>query len=278
MNDNNIPEIQRINLANAILILKSLGVNDPYTFNYMDSPSLDKLNLGKISNFVFVKFKLFFLAFKQLHAFGALNDRNETTEIGRRMAELSLDPLISKTILASEIYKCSTEILTIISMLFISNSILNQSKNLISSDGDHLTLLNIYNQWKNANYSREWCLENFIPFQSMEHARQIRDQLEHLIKHVGIEMHSNPTDSISIRKAICAGFFYHTAICVGNGIYKTLYHQRNLYMDLNSCLFDQMPSYVIYFEVISTTKEYMRQIIRIEKEWLDEMNELNVRD
>lgn len=218
----------------------------------------------------------FFVAFAQLYAFGALNDQNELTEIGRRMLELPLDPMVSKTILASETYKCSAEILTIISMLFVSNSIFYGSKDtkhqaLSSPDGDHLTLLNIYNQWKNTNYSTEWCFENFIQSRSMNHARQIRDQLEHLIKHIGIEIHSNPTDSISIRKAICAGFFYHTAISVGNGVYKIVHHQQNVHIDPDSYLFDQTPaSYIIYFELIHSTKEYMRQIIPIEKEWLHE--------
>lgn len=53
LDENTIPEIQRINLVNVILLLKSLGVNDPFTFNYIDLPSLDKLHLGKISNYDF---------------------------------------------------------------------------------------------------------------------------------------------------------------------------------------------------------------------------------
>jgi pre-mRNA-splicing factor ATP-dependent RNA helicase DHX16 len=104
----------------------------------------------------------------------------------------------------------------------------------------------------------------------MNRARQIRDQLEHLMKHIGIEIHSNPTDSIGIRKAICAGFFYHTAKFSGNGIYKTIYHQQSVHIHPDSCLFDQIPHYVIYFELVFTTKEYMRQVSRIENEWLNE--------
>ncbi len=47
------------------------------------------------------------------------------------MVELSLDPILSKTILASETYKCSAEILTIISMLSINNSIFYRPQNKI---------------------------------------------------------------------------------------------------------------------------------------------------
>ena len=38
---------------------------------------------------------------------------------GRRMAEFPVDPMMSKTLIASETYKCSEEILTIVSMLSI---------------------------------------------------------------------------------------------------------------------------------------------------------------
>ena len=49
-------------------------------------------------------------ALEQLYALGALNDRGELTKLGRRMAEFPLDPTMSKTILASEKYKCSEEV------------------------------------------------------------------------------------------------------------------------------------------------------------------------
>ena len=35
---NNIPEIQRINLANVVLLLKSLGVRNLLDFDFMDPP------------------------------------------------------------------------------------------------------------------------------------------------------------------------------------------------------------------------------------------------
>lgn len=35
---NNIPEIQRTNLANTVLLLKSLGVKDLLEFDFMDPP------------------------------------------------------------------------------------------------------------------------------------------------------------------------------------------------------------------------------------------------
>lgn len=51
---------------------------------------------------------LFFTS--QLYALGALNDRGELTKLGRRMAEFPLDPMLSKTVIASEKYGCVEEV------------------------------------------------------------------------------------------------------------------------------------------------------------------------
>lgn len=225
---------------------------------------------------------LFFLsAFEQLYALGALNHKVELTKLGRRMAELPLDPMLSKTILASETYKCSSEILTIVSMLSVNNSIFFRPKDkmmladtarqsFFSAGGDHLTLLNVYNQWRDVNYSTQWCFQNYIQFRSMNRARQIRDQLEAMMDRVEIEIKSNPADTVGIRKAICAGFFYHAAVLSKTGAYKTVRHQQSVLIHPNSCLFEQIPRCVIYFELVFTTKEYMRQVIEIENEWIKE--------
>ena len=265
LDDNSIPEIQRTNLGNVVLLLKSLGINDLVNFDYMDPPPMETLRL----------------AFEQLYALGALNHKVELTKLGRRMAEFPLDPMLSKTILASETYKCSSEILTIVSMLSVNNSIFFRPKDkmlladtarqaFFAPGGDHLTLLNVYNQWKDTTYSTQWCFENYIQFRSMNRARQVRDQLEVLMERVEIEIQSNPSDTIGIRKSICAGFFYHTAKFSKNGMYKTVRHQQSVLIHPNSCLFEEIPRYVIYFELVLTTKEYMRQVMEIENEWLRE--------
>jgi HrpA-like RNA helicase len=47
-------------------------------------------------------------------------------------------------------------------------------KNFFSPGGDHLTLLNVYNQWAETEYSSQWCYENYIQHRSMKRARDIR--------------------------------------------------------------------------------------------------------
>jgi len=51
----------------------------------------------------------------------------------------------------------------------------NARKNFFRPGGDHMTLLNVMQQWKETEFSSNWCLENFIQVRSMKRARDIKD-------------------------------------------------------------------------------------------------------
>lgn len=78
----------------------------------------------------------------------------------------------------------------------------NARVNFFRPGGDHLTLLNVYDQWAETGYSTQWCYENFIQHRSMKRARDVREQLEGLMERVEIEISSNPNDSVPIRKVV----------------------------------------------------------------------------
>jgi pre-mRNA-splicing factor ATP-dependent RNA helicase DHX16 len=67
-------------------------------------------------------------ALELLYALGALNDRGELTKLGRRMAEFPVDPMLSKTLLAGEKYECTDELVSIVAMLSVQNSIFFRPK------------------------------------------------------------------------------------------------------------------------------------------------------
>ncbi|GIY30037.1 pre-mRNA-splicing factor ATP-dependent RNA helicase DHX16 [Caerostris darwini] len=266
LEDNTIPEIQRVNLGNAVLLLKSLGINDIIHFDFLDPPPHESL----------------VLALEQLYALGALNHQGELTKLGRRMAEFPVDPMMSKMLLAAEKYKCSEEILSIAAMLSVNNAIFYRPKdkivhadtarkNFFSPAGDHLTLLNVYNQWVESEYSVQWCFENYIQHRSMKRARDVREQLEGLMDRVEIQIASNVSDTVAIRKAITAGYFYHTSRLSKSGHYKTAKQQQTVAIHPNSALFEDLPRWLVYHELVFTTKEYMRQVIEIEGVWLLEV-------
>ena len=265
LEENTVPEIQRVNLGNVVLLLKSLGINDLIHFDFLDPPPHETLTM----------------ALEQLYALNALNHMGELTKMGRRMAEFPVDPMMAKMLLASEKYKCSEEIVTIAAMLSVNNAVFYRPKdkaihadtarkNFFSPAGDHFTLLNVYNQWVETDFSTQWCFENFIQHRSMRRARDVREQLVGLVERVEIEMVSSD-DTIAIGKAITSGYFYNTARLSKSGGYKTVKHNQTVTIHPNSSMFEDLPRWVIYHELVLTTKEFMRQVIQIENKWLLEV-------
>ncbi|XP_067620340.1 pre-mRNA-splicing factor ATP-dependent RNA helicase DHX16 [Eurosta solidaginis] len=266
LEDNTVPEIQRINLGNAVLMLKALGINDLIHFDFLDPPPHETL----------------VLALEQLYALGALNHHGELTKLGRRMAEFPVDPMMGKMLLASEKYKCSEELVTIAAMLSVNSAIFYRPKDkIIHADtarknfnhihGDHLSLLQVYNQWLDTDYSTQWCYENYIQYRSMKRARDVREQLVGLMQRVEIDMVSCLPETVNVRKAVTAGYFYHVAKLSKSGNYKTIKHNQTVLIHPNSSLFEELPRWVLYHELVFTTKEYMRQIIEIDSKWLLEV-------
>ncbi|KAH9065334.1 P-loop containing nucleoside triphosphate hydrolase protein [Lactarius vividus] len=265
---NTVPEIQRTNLGMVVLLLKSLGINDLIGFEFMDPPPGETL----------------MRALELLYALGALNDRGELTKLGRRMAEFPVDPMLSKAIIASEDYSCTDEVLTIISMLSESSSLFYRPKdkklhadqarqNFVRAGGDHFTLLNVWEQWAETNYSQQFCYEQFLQYKSLCRARDIRDQLAGLCERVEVVVQSNPNsnDITPIQKALTAGYFYHTAQLQKSGdSYRTLKTNQTVYIHPSSSLFQHQPPVktVVYYELVMTSKSYLRQVMEIKPAWL----------
>lgn len=218
-------------------------------------------------------------ALESLYALGALNDHGELTKLGRKMAEFPLDPMLSKTVIASDSLGCSDEVISIVSMLSLQNSVFfrpkdrkeaadNARKAFNDPLGDHLSLLNVWRQYEESNYSSLWCHEHFVQVKSMKKARDIREQIINLLDRVEIELRSN-YDSDAIRKAFTMGFFSNSAQIQRSGeSYRSIKHNQTMYIHPSSVLFGNQPKWVLYFELMFTTKEYMRQVLEIAPAWL----------
>ena len=221
-------------------------------------------------------------ALEQLYALGALNDRGQLTKLGRRMAEFPVDPMMSKMLISAEKYGCVEEVLSVTAMLNTGGALFYRPKdkavhadnarlNFHRPGGDHLPLLCVWNEWVESGYSTQWCFENFIQHRSMRRARDVRDQLAGLMDRVEIEISSCGGEDVPVRKAVTAGYFYNTARLSRSGNYKTVKHAQDVQVHPSSCMKELRPRWLIYHELVFTTREYMRQVIEIENKWLLEV-------
>lgn len=270
LEENTTPEIQRVNMASTVLMLKSLGINDLISFDFMDPPSVETLAKS----------------LESLYALGALDSAGNLTRVGRRMGELPLDPFLSRAMIAADEFGCVEEVISIVAMLSESASLFTRPKDKkmyadaakkrfadkARDGGDMLTYLNIWNEFEESEYSPIFCKENFLQYRTLNRARDIREQLSKLCDRIEISHSSNPTDDVAIRKALTAGFQLNAARLQRDGLsYRTIKNGLTVYIHPSSTLIEARPKFIIYSELVLTSKEYLRNVMPLDGQWLSEL-------
>ncbi|KAI0641833.1 P-loop containing nucleoside triphosphate hydrolase protein [Trametes meyenii] len=264
LEEQNHPEILRSNLASTVLELAKLGVNDLIRFDYLDAPAPETL----------------LRALDVLNYLTALDDDGKLTPLGAIMTDFPLDPQMAKMLIASPKFNCSNEILTIVTMLSVPNVWLRPSNRrkeadaakamLTVPDGDHLTLMNVYNQYMNNKLDRNWCWNNYLSARALQQAENVRSQLERTMERYEIALVTTEDERrlhADVRRALVCGFFMQVAHKEGdkNG-YVTV--KDNQAVGLHpSCGLDSSPEWVVFNEFVLTTKPYIRTASAVKPEW-----------
>ncbi|MCL7041284.1 hypothetical protein MKW94_007725 [Papaver nudicaule] len=206
------PEILRSNLANTVLTLKKLGIDDLVHFDFMDPPAPETL----------------MRALEVLNYLGALDDEGNLTKLGEVMADFPLDPQMSKMLVVSPSFNCSNEILSISAMLSVPNCFVRPGEAQKAADeakarfghidGDHLTLLNVYHAYKQNNEDPSWCYDNFVNARALKSADNVT---RFNLKLCTTEFNSRDY-YINIRKAMLSGYFMQVAHLERTGHYLTV--------------------------------------------------------
>ncbi len=87
------PEVHRVDLAEAALLLKAAGVSEIRKFRWFNSPTEESLLRAE----------------RLLHDLGALDSSGQLTNEGRKMASLPLEPRFSRLMLAGHEHGCVAE-------------------------------------------------------------------------------------------------------------------------------------------------------------------------
>lgn len=280
--DATVPEIQRTSLAGSVLYLKSLDLPDIdiLKFDFLDPPSSESLED----------------ALKQLYLIDAIDENGSVTSIGKTMAELPLDPSLSRTLIAANEYGCLSEALTVAAMLSAETALLpGRSKNTDkkrkhepsdlpdgSGWGDHIQLLQIYELWDQTDYDIEWCKDNNLQVRGMKFVKDVRKQLCQIMEKVAkgsLDLRTKRSRNQTggnyrkLRKSLCVGYANQLAerMMRHNG-YRTLGLKSQLVQVHPSSVLKSdedgmLPNYVIYHELISTTRPFMRSVCAVEMSW-----------
>lgn len=259
-----VPEIQRSNLTWLVLHLKSLGVDNIVRFDFPSAPPS----------------KILLNAVEILYAHGALGEDGQMTDVGKQLVLFNCGPLQAKMLLKSLDYGCSSEMLTIVAMLqmeslfvcpqYKSREAKRARYQFSVSEGDLLTLLNAYTSFVQHQKSKQWCSQHFLSYKSLCKAMEIRSRLKSVLQKIsGTETLSSANDSEILRKCIASGYFTNAAYWHYTGEYRSVCGDHTLHVHTESALYSQRPpKFVVFTEVISTHKLFMKGITSIEQEWL----------
>ncbi|XP_034189179.2 putative ATP-dependent RNA helicase DHX35 isoform X1 [Osmia lignaria lignaria] len=262
------PEMQRSDLAPAILQLKALGIDNVLRFNFPSAPPSKNLLTG----------------LELLYALGAIDSNGElTAPLGLTMAEMPLEPVLAKSLIVSGEMECSEELSIILAMLQVQNVFIRPAggqaaikariahRKFEVEEGDLLSFLNVYTAYE-KNKTPSWCQKHFLNHKALRRATEIKAQMHCMMRRLDIPLISCNGNVQQILKCLTAGLFPKAGYLHYTGVYKTVRGNRDLYIHPNSCLYTlQQPQWLLFCEVLQTNKTYMKDITVIQPEWLLEL-------
>ncbi|XP_058054264.1 ATP-dependent RNA helicase DHX33 [Anopheles bellator] len=267
-----IPEILRCNLAATILHLLVLGISYK-DFDFIDQPPEEAI-VGAL------------LELKALNAISSVENPILTSQ-GSKMARFPLDPKYAKMLLAAPKYGCLEEMLTIIAMLsgenIFTNSVQKREQMLIAHSkfydktGDHITLLNVFNEFKTKTKPKIWCFDNFLHERNLTHAASVREQLSEICKSLEMPTSSCGKDAVPVAKCLLVGLFANIATKQPDHLYLTSTSSLKARIHPSSAISGKFrPGIVVYTELVATRLNYLRYVTEVEPEWIDEVVPSNV--
>jgi pre-mRNA-splicing factor ATP-dependent RNA helicase DHX16 len=191
------PEIQRANLAQVVLAMKKVGIQNAAEFDFIDRP-----DIGAIAQ-----------AEKTLHLLGALDNEGYITEIGDLMIELALEPRLGRMVIEAmkPNINCVNEICIIAAFLdgktvFVRPSDINEQRIAdhcheqfkTDKDSDFVVILNVWKAYVNSGYDSEWAKKNYLNEKCLEEAKNVRLDLLDVLEEHGISI--DPSTKLKINK------------------------------------------------------------------------------
>lgn len=267
----NPPEMRRSDLCSTVLHMKALGIDNVLRFPFISPPPAKNL----------------LATLEVLFGLGALDsDANLTSELGYFMAEMPTNPMMAKMLFTSVEMECTDEILSIIAMLQVQSVFSKPTsgqgsinariarRNFEVAEGDLITLLNVFTAFVENDCTKEFCGQNYVIYRNLKRAVEIKNQLSSLLtKQFKMPVLSCGNEINRICRTIVTGYFPYAAYLHHSGVYKTVRGEIELNIHPLSVLYtEKQPSWIIFCEILQTTKLFIKDITVINQEWLLELS------
>ncbi|MGF6273754.1 ATP-dependent helicase HrpA [Massilia sp. UYP11] len=268
------PEILRSSLAAVILRMKSLRLADVETFPFIEAPQGRAIADG----------------YQLLQEVGAVDDSNELTPLGRKLAKLPLDPRVGRMILAALDNHCLTEMLIVASALSTQDprdrpieyqqQADEKHKKFADEKSEFLSYLKIWAWFEDAiahkktnRQLQDNCRANFLSQLRLREWRDVHSQLLTIVREQGWRLNDSPATYEQLHLALLTGL-------LGNIGFKSEDEQGGVYLGARGIKFHIWPGstlgkkagrWVMAAELVETTRLYARTIAQIQPEWVEKI-------
>jgi len=267
-------EILRTNLASVILQMTAAGLGDIEKFPFIDPPDRRNVKDG-------------IQLLEELHALdGKQKDpRKRLTQMGRKLAQLPVDPRLARMVLEADRNGCVREVMVIAAALSIQDPRERPSDKQQQADQQHARFkdessdfLAFLNLWKyirerqkelSSSAFRRMCRNEYLNYLRIREWQDIYSQLRTVAKTMDIQLSEQDAAPDHIHTALLSGLLSHV------GLKDT---EKNEYLGARSAkfavfpgsaLFKKPPRWVMSAELVETSRLWARVNAKVEPEWIE---------
>lgn len=277
------PEIMRSSLASVILRMKALGLKSIEEFPFVQMP----LNRAVVDGY------------HLLQELGAIDERNQLTQIGKSIAKLPIDPKIARMILAARDEGALREVLIIASALSVQDVRDRPVELRPQADAAHakfneassefVTYLKIW-QWfetafahkKSHKQLQEQCRVNFLSYMRLREWRDVHLQLSNMVKELGWRINEVAPTHEQLHCALLSGLmgnvgYKNDKVAATSDKNKSGQSQQyylgargiQFYLWPGASLSKKNTQWLMAAELVETSRLFARGLAKIEPKWLE---------
>ncbi len=267
-------EILRTNLASVILQMTNLGLGDILDFPFIDPPDRRNVKDGV----------------DLLEELGALSG-GRLTPLGRKVAQLPVDPRLARMVLEADRNGCVREVMVITAAMSIQDprerpadkrqAADEQHARFAEKESDFLSYLNLWEYLRerqeelSGNQFRRLCKQEYLHYLRVREWQDIFGQLRQVGRDLGVTLNSAPADPQKVHLSLLAGLLSHIGRLDpekdgrrGPREYDGARSARFAIFP-GSPLAKKPPGWVMAAELVETSRLWARIAARIEPEWVE---------
>lgn len=260
------PEILRTNLAAVVLQMAALQLGEIENFPFLDPPDRRSIRDGV----------------QLLQELGAFDQQGAITELGRRLAQLPVDPRLGRMILQAETEGCVREVLVLAAALTIPDprerptdreeAARQMHARFAAENSDFMGYLNLWRYLReqrrelSGNAFRRVCRDEFLHYLRVREWQDLVGQLRSIARDLGILESDELAEPARIHAALLAGLLSHVGMRREDT--REYMGARNVRFVLapGSVLTKRPPRWVVVAELVETSRLYGRIAARVQPE------------